>query len=142
MARSSTAWSRRDWRCRWLDVPAVAQCRPERVRIPKLASSAAESSCGSKPSMRTEKTPRAVFHAARAEETESVDVGHAIEECADEVHLIVRQFLNSLIQHPLHALREADDSDGVMAAGLIFVGHEFGWRSSSLTEPVPPSRVV
>ena len=67
-----------------------------------------------------------LLHAPRAEIGQALDIADAVDKHADEILFLGGQFFHGLVQHLLYALGQADDADGIMAAGFVFVGHEFG----------------
>src|SRR4051812_8139738 len=63
-------------------------------------------------------------HAARAKIGQAFDIRDAIEEGADEIDLVGGDFFDGAILDPAYAFEQAGDTDCVVTAGLVFVGHE------------------
>jgi len=68
----------------------------------------------------------AIFDALGAVVGEAGDVAGTFDEGSDEVLVVGGEFFYALIQDPINAFGEAGEADGVVGAGLVFVGEEVG----------------
>ena len=66
------------------------------------------------------------FNGVGAEESEALDLFDGSDEGAGKIDGVGGEFFDALIEDPLNPLGEADDADGVVTAGLVFVGEEIG----------------